>query len=56
MSVLGACWHRPMLREIEEALKESEHRWKTGEHTRNKGKVAPGKEEKQHVRRACRKT
>jgi hypothetical protein len=45
-----------MLREIEEALMESKHHQKIGEHVGNKGKVASGKEEKQHVRHACRKT
>jgi hypothetical protein len=35
-----------MLREIEEALKESEHHQKIGERVGNKGKAGPGKEEK----------
>jgi len=44
-----------MLREIEEALKESKHHRKIGECAGNKGKARLGKEEKQHVRSACRK-
>jgi hypothetical protein len=62
MSVLGACWHRPILGEIEEVLKELKQRRKIGECIGNKGKEAL-KQRKSgtikrgklaHVRKACK--
>jgi hypothetical protein len=43
MSVLGACWRRPILGEIEEVLKELKQRRKIGERARNKGKAGEKK-------------
>jgi hypothetical protein len=45
MSVLGACWCRPILGRIKEVLKESKQHRKIRERARNKGKAAPETEE-----------
>jgi hypothetical protein len=55
MSVLGACWHRPILGNIEEFLEELKQRRKTGERIGNKGKAALEKEEKAVSRKAVTK-
>jgi hypothetical protein len=52
MSVLGACWRRPILRKIEEVVRELKQRqenrgasWKKRErNTKKKGKPTPRKE------------
>jgi hypothetical protein len=47
MSVLGACWHRPILGKIKEVLKELKKRrkkgsaWKKRKRSGNKGKLLP---------------
>jgi len=46
MSVLGACWRRPILGRIKKFLKESKKSQKIREQARNRGKSMPGIKEK----------
>jgi hypothetical protein len=41
MSVLGACWRRPILEENQGSFEEIKAVPKNGEHTENRGKAAP---------------
>jgi hypothetical protein len=55
MSVLGACWCRPILGRIKEVLKESKKHRKIGESARNRGNKAPKIEENTHREKSVTK-
>jgi hypothetical protein len=48
MSVLGACWRRPILGENQGNFEDFKTTPKIGEHAGNRGKAAPEIEENQH--------